>query len=84
MDIVRPVSRSTFFQKGSAEKKMPDEFQIGYVVQLKGGGPVMTVESIDTYGGTDVRKALCVWFDGSKPTNSVFDLRTLKRVDKGH
>lgn len=51
----------------------------GEKVQLNSGGPIMTVASIGDYsltGSGDV-SALCVWFDGNKPIERVFDLETL-------
>jgi uncharacterized protein YodC (DUF2158 family) len=44
----------------------------GDVVQLKSGGPPMTVEST---GGDSV---WCVWFDGTKPMGKGFAEHTLK------
>ena len=37
-------------------------FNVGDTVQLKSGGPIMTVKSIDQIEG--VEYADCVWFDG--------------------
>jgi uncharacterized protein YodC (DUF2158 family) len=37
---------------------MPEQFKVGDIVQLKSGGPKMTVESIESTGA-----AFCVWFD---------------------
>lgn len=50
--------------------------QIGDVVQLKGGGPQMTVESLQSATG----KLKCVWFDESKRMVGVFDPATLKKL----
>ena len=42
------------------------ELKVGDLVQLKSGGPIMTVESV---GGSSIQRALggglvcCVWFD---------------------
>ncbi len=44
---------------------MADDLKVGDVVQLKSGGPEMTIELIDTFGD-DHKKAMCVWFDGAK------------------
>jgi uncharacterized protein YodC (DUF2158 family) len=35
--------------------------QPGEKVRLKAGGPLMTVESVETVGGKEI--AHCVWFD---------------------
>lgn len=51
----------------------------GDQVQLKSGGPVMTIESIGSYNG--VQKALCIWFDGAKKSSDVFALPTLEKFE---
>jgi len=43
---------------------MADQLKPGDTVMLRSGGPVMTIETIDTYNG--VPKARCVWFDDKK------------------
>ena len=49
------------------------EITSGDMVQLKSGGPVMTVEWVDRDGG-----AQCVWFDtGGKHQSQYFVLATL-------
>lgn len=56
-------------------------FSIGDVVQLKSGGPLMTVESTgpDTSGR---ERVLCVWFDSkeSQQKNS-FAVESLEKID---
>jgi uncharacterized protein YodC (DUF2158 family) len=52
----------------------------GDKVILKSGGPLMTIQIIGDYSmnhGID-KGALCVWFDGSKPMEKVFDTDTLE------
>jgi len=39
------------------------DFAPGDVVQLKSGGPVMTVETIDKDGVTGRDAVFCVWFE---------------------
>jgi uncharacterized protein YodC (DUF2158 family) len=58
---------------------MEPEFKVGDVVQLKSGGPAMTIEGIGKYGfaNTNVR-AKCTWFDGKKMVDELFELATLK------
>jgi len=43
----------------------------GDQVQLKSGGPIMTVQEIGDYSMSDgiENGAKCVWFDGNKPLN---------------
>ena len=51
----------------------------GDTVRLKSGGPVMTVQIIGDYSmnhGID-NGAMCVWFDGNKPMEKVFDIDSL-------
>lgn len=58
---------------------MAQEFKIGDVVELKSGGPRMTIENIDNYSfsGAAEIKAKCIWFDGKKMQENVFDLAVL-------
>ena len=41
---------------------MPDEIKVGDVVQLKSGGPTMTVEDAAVISDSQVPLARCVWF----------------------
>ncbi|HVB78958.1 MAG TPA: DUF2158 domain-containing protein [Candidatus Binataceae bacterium] len=59
---------------------MADEMKVGDIVQLKSGGPDMTIEHIDTWGSDHV-SAKCVWFDGSKRKAEVFALAILKKAE---
>jgi uncharacterized protein YodC (DUF2158 family) len=48
-------------------------------VQLKSGGPLMTVQNIDNYSKSEIENgALCIWFDDKKPMEKVFDVATLE------
>lgn len=53
----------------------------GAVVQLKSGGPKMTVTETGNYGGEwgsgPEEGAKCVWFEKSKPEEMVFDIAVL-------
>ncbi len=53
-----------------------EKFQEGDVVQLKSGGPKMTVKAIDDDG--DV---YCQWFSGSKLQNGYFKPHSLIREE---
>lgn len=55
------------------------QFKKGDVVQLKSGGPCMTIQDIDDYSQDESGElsASCVWFDGGKPVDRVFPLDTL-------
>jgi uncharacterized protein YodC (DUF2158 family) len=56
---------------------MNDELKPGDVVQLKSGGPLMTVQTVGVY--TDGPGAECVWFEKSKRERAVFSLPTLTK-----
>jgi uncharacterized protein YodC (DUF2158 family) len=55
------------------------ELKVGDVVQLKSGGPKMTIEEIDNFGGNH-NQASCVWFEKSKRESHVFELTSLQKV----
>jgi uncharacterized protein YodC (DUF2158 family) len=69
------------------------EFKIGDVVQLKSGGPEMTVENIvgvttskdqsfmyKTAGHSD-GELICKWFSGSKLETGMFKPETVDKID---
>ena len=58
---------------------MSETFNVGAVVQLKSGGPKMTVETIgrDPEGRPTV---CCVWFDGKTQMHGVFPPDAVKAV----
>ncbi|WP_085600408.1 MAG: DUF2158 domain-containing protein [Pseudomonas piscis] len=53
----------------------------GAVVQLKSGGPQMTVEDVGNYAGQwgtgPENGAKCVWFEKSEVKEKVFDVEVL-------
>jgi uncharacterized protein YodC (DUF2158 family) len=53
-----------------------DDYEEGDIVQLKSGGPKMTVSDPTAYGGID-----CQWFSGSKLSKGRFPPEVLKRAD---
>ena len=54
-------------------------FNVGDVVQLKSGGPLMTVHSIGDYSPTGPNPGLlCVWFDGNKKVEDICDPRAVE------
>jgi uncharacterized protein YodC (DUF2158 family) len=60
---------------------MEHEFKVGETVQLKSGGPVMTIEEIRQYEATGAgakEKAKCVWFSRAELKERLFELGTLK------
>jgi len=54
---------------------MSDQIKAGGVVQLKSGGPYMTVNSVGDHYGT--LSAWCVWFDKTKQVTGVFPVNSL-------
>jgi uncharacterized protein YodC (DUF2158 family) len=55
------------------------EFKEGDVVQLKSGtGPTMTITSLEHAAG----EAICVWGEGKKTHEDIFDLMALELVKK--
>lgn len=61
------------FKTQEKGEKMAD-FKEGDIVQLKSGGPKMTVKAIDDDG-----EALCQWFSGSKLQQGFFEPHTLTK-----
>ena len=53
-----------------------EQFQQGDVVELKSGGPKMTIH------GVKGSKATCVWFVGKDKKQDVFEVGTLKKEVK--
>lgn len=54
---------------------MSNEIQAGKTVQLRSGGPIMTVNQVGDQYGT--LTAWCAWFDGKKPMNATFPVSSL-------
>lgn len=56
--------------------------QAGEVVQLKSGGPHMTIDTVGKFGmmGSEHEQAKCVWFEGTKRMEALFELHTLAKV----
>ena len=54
------------------------EFKEGDVVQLKSGGPKMTIIALDTSSG----EATCSWREGGKPHEDIFDVVALALIPK--
>lgn len=57
-----------------------DTFEPGAVVQLKSGGPKMTVVSFDEQE-TGSKRYYCRWFDGNKTTGDYFSGPELNSKD---
>jgi len=53
-------------------------FEVGDMVELKSGGPAMTIERFDNIGGQP--SAWCTWFVGSQRTHADFVLAALQKV----
>ncbi|GLZ88092.1 hypothetical protein Pres01_41430 [Metapseudomonas resinovorans] len=61
------------------------EIAKGDVVQLKSGGPKMTVQDLGDYGfsGGPKNGAYCVWFEKNKAEEKVFDVAVLVKAAIG-
>ncbi len=57
---------------------MEDQIRAGVVVQLKSGGPYMTVANLREWHGR--MEANCDWFEGTKAQSGCFPLTSLKIV----
>ena len=55
------------------------ELKVGDVVELRSGGPKMTMETLEDFGA-GYQQASCVWFEKTKRNNAIFELPTLKKV----
>jgi uncharacterized protein YodC (DUF2158 family) len=60
---------------------MSNEIKVGDTVELKSGGPVMTVSSIGAIVEGGKVYAYCDWFEGSKNMQASFPLTSVKVVD---
>jgi uncharacterized protein YodC (DUF2158 family) len=62
-------------------RAMPEQLKAGDKVQLKSGGPIMTIETIGKFGmGSQHDSAKCVWFEKTKLMSGVFEFETLAKV----
>ena len=51
------------------------QFKVGDVVQLKSGGPKMTVNTV-----LSLERVKCTWFEGSKQVEGVFGQDALQKA----
>jgi uncharacterized protein YodC (DUF2158 family) len=61
---------------------MANAFDVGDVVELKSGGPKMTIEGIGEYRSMTnpgETQANCSWFEKNKKLQELFDLKALKK-----
>ncbi|WP_414561208.1 YodC family protein [Ralstonia wenshanensis] len=58
---------------------MATQFKVGDIVQLKSGGPIMTVRSLPTAGHNAYS---CQWFAGKKLESGSFPLESLQAAQK--
>lgn len=57
---------------------MAAKFSTGDVVQLKSGGPAMTISEVLKDMGSPTGKYRCKWFKGASNEVAVFEEETLK------
>jgi uncharacterized protein YodC (DUF2158 family) len=60
---------------------MAGEISAGATVQLKSGGPIMTVEQVGERSMGGGTAAWCQWFEKNKLTTGVFPLTSLNVVE---
>lgn len=60
---------------------MDNQLKAGDIVQLRSGSPDMTIEDIGKYGIGAKERAKCVWFEGKKRIEAIFELATLRKVN---
>lgn len=59
---------------------MAIQLKPGSVVQLKSGGPKMTVVGEEHILGVETGRVLCEWFEGNKPMSQGFNETSLKVI----
>lgn len=59
---------------------MDETFELGEVVQLKSGGPIMTITKMGVAPVSQQTTVWCVWFDGTKEMEGEFPPEALKRT----
>jgi uncharacterized protein YodC (DUF2158 family) len=57
---------------------MSNGIQAGATVKLKSGGPIMTVDKIDTDGLTNLSRAWCQWFVNQELKTGSFPVSSLE------
>lgn len=57
------------------------KFKIGDTVQIKSGGPVMTIRSIDKANNQNV--AFCIWFINGENQQAKFPVEVLRKYSYG-
>jgi uncharacterized protein YodC (DUF2158 family) len=61
-----------------ASEKPRAQFKVGDIVQLKSGGPMMSVQNINK--GDTYKPIECSWFAGKKHETARFSAETLKHA----
>jgi uncharacterized protein YodC (DUF2158 family) len=65
------------------ERNPMAEVKRGDVVQLKSGGPRMTVADVGDYSPLRPKNgAKCIWFEGNKKNEDVFDVEVLTQSSR--
>ena len=64
------------------EKAMSLGFVTGAVVQLKSGGPKMSVSSVGTRMYGSKIEVWCQWFHNNEPKTEIFPYQSLNIVEK--
>ena len=53
-------------------------FKIGDIVKLKSGSPSMTITEFGKYRYSDHEQVKCIWFDGKKKCEDIFEKEVLE------
>jgi uncharacterized protein YodC (DUF2158 family) len=78
---MRPVLKFVCIDDPSNRVTKMNEIKLGDVVQVKSGGPRMTVSAV--YRNPDgVPSAYCDWFDGKKTQKNSFPIASLKHAEE--
>jgi uncharacterized protein YodC (DUF2158 family) len=63
------------------ERATLNDFQVGDVVELKSGGPSMTIEEIGNFHAWEAEdQAKCVWFEKTTRKEGIFEFVTLVKA----
>ena len=68
-------------KRSQAEVAGMTDLMEGDVVQLKSGGPKMTVDALHRQAGQS--QAKCTWFDGAVRMSDLFELHSLRNLEDG-
>jgi uncharacterized protein YodC (DUF2158 family) len=80
----RPANRANMQPDRESSRRgnaMADEIKVGDVVELKSGGPKMSVQRMGQYQTVGGAGANCTWFSNGKESSKVFAVAVLKKIE---